>query len=172
MKQTSRISWSRSFQGLRPRTLSSPSYGVRPRIALSAVLLPAPFGPINPRMRPSSTLRLIPSSATVVPNVLRRPRASMQAMMLRCLLALLRSRRLGRRLQFFLGNPEPLDGGGNAGPVFAKKLFAFGLEQQVASAGLHEHPKAAPGFDQFLVHHFLVGFEDRERVHPILGCDI
>src|SRR2546427_179163 len=35
---------------------------------------------MSPRMRPSSTCRSIPSSATVAPKVLRRPRASMHTM--------------------------------------------------------------------------------------------
>ena len=61
-------------------------------MALSAVVLPAPLGPISPRMRPSSTRISMPSNAIVVPNSLRRPRASMHAMAL----ALLFSRtRLG-----------------------------------------------------------------------------
>src|SRR5438552_3172700 len=80
MKQTSRMSSSRSRHGLRPSTRNSPSYGVSPRMALSAVVLPAPLGPMSPSMRPSSRRRSTPSSATVVPYALRRPRASMHAM--------------------------------------------------------------------------------------------
>src|SRR5216684_2761238 len=49
-------------------------------MALSAVVLPAPLGPMSPRMRPSSIRKSMPSSATVVPNALRRPRASMTVM--------------------------------------------------------------------------------------------
>ena len=48
------MSSSRFVHGSRPSTFNSPSYDVSPRIALSAVVLPAPFGPIIPRMRPSS----------------------------------------------------------------------------------------------------------------------
>src|SRR5882672_11479530 len=82
MNETSRMSPSRFVHGSRPRTFNSPSYEVSPRIALSAVVLPAPFGPIIPRMRPSSTCKSMPFSATVVPNALRRPRASIVAMAL------------------------------------------------------------------------------------------
>src|SRR5438270_8882003 len=96
-------------------------------MALSAVVLPAPFGPISPRMRPSSTPRSTPSSAMVVPKALRRPRASMQAMASAVLLAGLgRLRFVGLRLrgvlllllvgaveQFFRFQPEPLDRRGN-----------------------------------------------------------
>src|SRR5438105_905629 len=53
---------------------------VQQRIALSAVVLPAPFGPINPRMRPSSTRRSTLSKAMVVPKTLRRSRASIHTM--------------------------------------------------------------------------------------------
>jgi hypothetical protein len=45
----------------RPRT------AVRPRIALSAVVLPAPFGPIRPTIRPAEMSKSMPSSATVLP---------------------------------------------------------------------------------------------------------
>ena len=34
---------------------------------LSAVVLPAPLGPMRPTMRPGSTLKITPSSATVAP---------------------------------------------------------------------------------------------------------
>ena len=79
MNETSRMSSSRAFHGSRPRTFNCPSYGMNPRIALSAVVLPAPLGPMTPRMRPSSTRKSMPSSATVVPKTLRKPRASIVA---------------------------------------------------------------------------------------------
>src|SRR6202171_3778674 len=79
MNETSRISSSRALHGSRPSTDNFPSYDVRQRIASSAVVLPAPLGPMSPRMRPSSTRRSTLSNATVVPKVLRRPRASIVA---------------------------------------------------------------------------------------------
>src|SRR2546423_8156637 len=167
MKQTSRISWSRSAQGLRPSTRSSPSNAVRPRMALSAVLLPAPFGPMSPRMRPSSTRRLMPSSATVVPNVLRRPRASIQGMTLALLLSSIARRRArGGGIQFFLSQAEPLNGGGDPGPLFGQKFLAFALQQQIACAGFDEHPEPALHLDQILIHHVLVGFQNRQGIDP------
>ena len=56
MKQTCSISSSRCVRGSRPSTFSSPSKSVRPRIAFSAVVLPAPLGPIRPTMRPGCDL--------------------------------------------------------------------------------------------------------------------
>src|SRR5262249_34680169 len=98
-----------------------------PRIALSAVVLPAPLGPISPTMRPSSTRKLMLSSAMVVPNALRRPRASMHGMVLalllgRCRLGGLRLGAIRRRKEFFRLQAQPLNGGVYPGPFFAKKL--------------------------------------------------
>src|ERR1700687_5269090 len=180
MKQASRISWSRSFHGSRPSTLSSPWYEVSPRIALSAVVLPAPLGPMSPRMRPSSTRRSTPSSATVVPNVLRRPRASMHAMASALLFGGIRLRGLRRRglrrrpraiQEFFRLQAKPLDGGLDPRPLFAQELLPLALQQQAARAGIDEHAKAAPGLDQPLVHQFLIALQDRERIDPIFGRD-
>src|SRR5688572_11551245 len=174
MKQTSRMSWSRSSQGLRPSTRNSPSNGVMPRIAFSAVLLPAPFGPIRPRMRPSSTRTLIPSSATVVPYTFRRPRASIQAMiLLLLLLGFCGSRRSGGCFhQFFRGQTEPLDGFGDAGPLLGKKLLAFALEQQLPGTRFDEHAQPPLFLDQVFVDHLLVSFQDRERVDSVFRRDV
>src|SRR5882724_1218451 len=183
MKQASRISWSRSVQGSRPSTFSSPWYGVRPRIALSAVVLPAPLGPMSPRIRPSSTRKLTPSTAMVVPKALRRPRASMHAMASSLFLG--RIRLAGFRLcairrrpavcavqQFFCLQPEPLNGCVDPGPFFAKKLLPFALQQQTARAGIDEHAEAASGFDQPFVHQLLIPLQDREWIYPVFGRDI
>src|SRR5438093_4700814 len=142
MKETSRISWLRSFQGSRPSTFSSPWYGVRPRIALSAVVLPAPLGPMSPRMRPSSTRRLMPSNATVVPYALRRPRASMQTIVSALLLEL---------QQIFRFQAEPLNGCVDPGPFFGEELLAFAPQQQISRAGLDEHAEASLRLDKLLV---------------------
>src|SRR3982074_569601 len=146
---------------------------MRPRIALSAVVLPAPLGPMSPRMRPSSTRKSMPSSATVVPKVLRRPRASMQAMALALLLCRLRRRtRFGGIQQFFRGQAEPLNGGVDPGPLFREKLLAFALEQQIARAGLDEHAEASLLLDELIVHQMLVTLQNRERIDPVFGRDI
>src|SRR5437667_2279532 len=152
MKETSRMSSSRAAQGSRPRTFNSPSYEVSPRIALRAVLLPAPFGPISPRMRPSSTRKSTPSSAVVVPKTLRRPRASMQAMASALLLSGFRRLMFcGCIQQFFRRQTEPLNGCVDPGPVFGKKLPAFAFEQQIARASFDEHAETAPALDKPLV---------------------
>src|SRR5437016_2748193 len=131
MKETSCMRWSRSVHGSRPSTFKSPSYEVRPRIALSAVVLPAPLGPISPRMRPSSTRKSTPSSAVVVPNALRSPRASMTDMASAFLLFGFLGFRLGlvaRAIQQFLWfESEPLNGNLDPGPLLGKKFLAFAL---------------------------------------------
>src|SRR5437016_867936 len=172
MKETSRMSCSRALQGSRPSTINFPSYEVRPRIALSAVVLPAPLGPMSPRMRPSSTRRSMPSSATVVPKVLRTPRASIHAISLGPLLSIIRCgvRSLGEQL--FRLQAEPLDGGLNSGPLFGKELLAFALQQQVARAGIDKHAAAPFGFHKPFVHQLLIALQDRERIHAIVGCDV
>src|SRR6266581_6552139 len=111
---------------------------MRPRIAWSAVLLPAPFGPTSPRMRPSSTRRSTPSRAMVVPKVLRRPRASMHGMASALLLGGIRRRRAGTQ-EFLRVQTEPADGGVDPGPVLGEKLLAFAVQQQFARTGIDEH---------------------------------
>src|SRR5437667_3166836 len=158
MKETSRMSCSRALQGSRPSTVNVPSYEVRPRIALSAVVLPAPLGPMSPRMRPSSTRKLMPSSATVVPNALRSPRASMHAMASSLLLCSIRRRRVGwgSLQQFFRRQAESLNGCVDPGPLFGKKLLAFASEQQIARARLDEHAETALLLDKLLVDQLLI----------------
>src|SRR4029077_17337310 len=142
-------------------------------MALSAVLLPAPLGPMSPRMRPSSTRRSIPSSAMVVPKVLRRPRASMTDMV--STLLLVSSRRpngCGSVQQLLRCQAEPLDGCVDPGPLFGQKLLAFDLQQQIARAGIDEHSATSLALDELLVDQFLVALQDRDRIDPILGRDI
>src|SRR6266498_2685185 len=168
MNETSRISSSRLVHGSRPSTFSSPWYEVRPRIALSAVVLPAPFGPIIPRMRPSSTRKSMPSSATVVPNVLRSPRASMQAMA--SVLLLFGSP--GDFQEFFRAEAESSNCRVNSRPMFGEKFLSFGFHQQTVRTGFDEHAQAAPLLDEFLIYQSLVSLEHSEWIHAVLGCDI
>src|SRR6266480_1046604 len=144
MKETSRMSCSRAAQGSRPSTFNSPSYEVRPRIALSAVVLPAPLGPMSPRMRPSSTRKSTPSRAMVVPKTLRRPRASMQAMVSALLLSSFGRPALYRSIeQLFWCQTEPLNGCVDPGPMLHEELLAFAFEQQIGRAGFDEHAETA-----------------------------
>src|ERR1700674_309418 len=172
MKQTSRMSISRSLQGSRPSTRRSPWYGVSPRIALSAVVLPAPLGPMSPRMWPSSTRKSTPSSAMVVPKALRRPRASMLAMAS----ALLSSRRVPAGCdgiqQFLRCQPEPLNRRMDPGPFFRKKLLALALQQQIARAGIDEHAETSLLLDKLLVARLLMALQTRERIDRVFGRPI
>src|SRR5215472_770613 len=142
---------------------------MRPRIALSAVVLPAPLGPMSPRIRPSSTRKSTPSSAMVVPKVLRRPLASMHAMASALLLSIIRVCRLQ---QFFRSQTQPLDGCVNPGPFLRQKLAALALQQQTACISFDEHAEASLLFDQLLVNQLLVALQDRERIDPVFGRDI
>src|SRR5216683_6377730 len=137
-------------------------------MALSAVVLPAPLGPMSPRMRPSSTRKSMPSSATVVPKAFRRPRASMHAMASALLLFgfRLRPADCASRQQFFPCQAEPLNGCVDPGPLFRKKLLAFALQQQIARAGLDEHAEASPLLHKLLVYQLLIAFQNRERIDP------
>src|SRR5438105_10388637 len=139
---------------------------------------------MSPRMRPSSTRRSTPSSAIVVPKVLRRPRASMHVMVSALLfLAGVRLggfRRCGLRRrpafcpvqEFFRFQTEPLNDGVNAGPVFAEKLLPLALQQQFACAGIDEHAETSSALDQPLIHQLLIALQDRERIDPIFSRDI
>src|SRR5262249_27709939 len=115
-------------------------------------------------MRPSSTRRSTPSSATVVPKALRRPRASMVAMASALL--------LGRLQQLLRLQAQPLNGCVDPRPLLGKKFLALALEQLVARALPDEHPQTALLLDQLLVDQFLVALQNRDRIEPILGRDI
>ena len=52
-----------------PRSQPSPEVGLsKPSSSLTAVVLPAPFGPRNPKISPRGTVIVSPASATVLPN--------------------------------------------------------------------------------------------------------
>src|SRR3954449_7917750 len=133
-------------------------------MAWSAVLLPAPFGPMMPRMRPSSTWRSTPSSAMVAPNALRSPCASMQAMSTLLFHDAVQ--------QLFRRQPQPADRCVDPRPVFGEKLLALGFQQQLARTNIDVHPAAALLLDELLVDELLVGLQDRDRVEPVIGGDV
>src|SRR6266446_891310 len=173
MNETSRMSSSRAFQGSRPSTVKFPSYEVSPRIALSAVVLPAPFGPMRPRIRPYLTRRSTLSSATVVPKTLRSPCASIVAIRL----ALLPLSRLGTPLrrggiELLLGQTKPLNLFRNSRPFVSEKFLTFALQQQIARAGSNEHAKTSLHLDQLLIDQLLIRLQNGERIDPILGRDV
>src|SRR5438045_7234034 len=128
-------------------------------MAFKAVVLPAPLGPMSPRMRPSATRKSMLSRAMVGPKALRRPRPSMTDM---ASVVLLFGGRLGARFcgaveQFFRLEAEPLNGCSEPGPFFGEELLAFALQQQIARAGIDEKAEAAPGLDKAFVRKLLIG---------------
>src|SRR5260221_5085907 len=131
---------------------------------------------MRPRMRPSSTRRLIPSSATVVPKTLRRPRASMHVMVSGLLFwrvgwGVLRGPfAVGSGIQqFFGGETESLNGGVDPWPLFLEKLLTLALQQQIARAGIDEHAAASLALDELLVDQLLIALQDRDRIDAELG---
>src|SRR5207237_10822328 len=133
-------------------------------MAFSAVVLPAPLGPMNPRIRPSSTRRSMPPRATVAPKALRRPRASMHAMASVLLLGgigLGCFRRFGGSAicavqKFLCLQAEPLNSCRDSGHFIAQKFPTLPLQQQASRAGVDEHAAASPAFDQAFVHQLLI----------------
>src|SRR5215472_8256689 len=108
-------------------------------MAFSAVVLPAPFGPMIPTTRPSCTRRSIPSSATFAPNALRNPRASMHAMASALLLFIFRLRLAVLAQQLFLLQAQSLDRRRDARPLFVQKPFALARQQHFARSLVEEH---------------------------------
>src|SRR5947208_16762782 len=104
---------------------------------------------MSPRMRPSATRRSTPSSATVVPKVFRRPRASMQAISSAPLLRCVGSQQVGQR------ETEALDRRLDPRPLLGEKSLSLRFQQEVARAGVHEHPATAPALDELLVDELL-----------------
>src|SRR5579864_7281060 len=143
-------------------------------MALSAVVLPAPLGPISPRMRPSSTRKSTPSTAMVAPKALRRPRASMHAMASVLLLSGVRRRAVfcGSVQQLLRCQAKALNGRVDSGPLFGKEPLAFTPQQQVAGAGIDEHAATSFALDQLLVHQLLIALENGEGIYAILRRDI
>src|SRR5258708_25911243 len=138
---------------------------------------------MSPRMHRAQTRKLMPSSAMVVPNALRRPRASMTVMASALLLGGIRvgdfrrrgirRRPAGRPVQeFFRLQAEPLNRCVDPGPFFSKKLLPVALQQQTARAGIDEHAEAASALDQTLVHQLLIALQHRERIDSIFSRDI
>src|SRR2546426_1126509 len=130
---------------------------------------------MSPTMRPSAIRKLMPSSAMVLPKALRRPRASMHAMGSTVLLLFSLRRRSAspaRIQQFFRFQAKPLNGCVDPGPLFAKKLLTFALQQQTACAGIDEHAKASSGLDKPFVHQLLITLQNREWIDPKFGRDI
>src|SRR5438477_575119 len=74
--------------------------------------------------------------------------------------------------QLLRSQAEPLNGRVDPGPFLGEKFLAFALQQQIARAGIDEHAEASPLLDELLVDQLLIGFQNRERIDPILGCDI
>src|SRR2546421_11845697 len=128
---------------------------------------------MSPRMRPSSTRKSTPSSAMVVPNVLRRRRASMQAMASALLLFLRwRPARCRRIEQFFRCETEPANGCVDPRPMLGKKFLAFAFEQQLVRTGFDEHAETSLFLDNLVVDQFLIRLQNSERINPIFRRDI
>src|SRR5438445_9502811 len=129
---------------------------------------------MRPTMRPSSTRKSTPSTATVVPKALRRPRASMHAMASALLLFHFRLRPASCRTveQFFRRETEPLNRSVDPGPFFGKEPLAFALQKQIACTGIDEHAETSLALDKPLVHQLLIALQNRERIDSVFGRDV
>src|SRR5690242_16662768 len=117
-------------------------------MALSAVVLPAPLGPMRPTIRPASTVKFTASRARVVPKFLVRPRASIIAVIVlprRGLRRPGRSMRFGALLQQ-LGRrkAQALDRRVNLGPLLFEEARLLVLHERLARSFTHEHAAATP----------------------------
>src|SRR3954454_23180686 len=118
-------------------------------MAFRTVVLPAPLGPISPRIRPCSTCRSMLSTATVFLNTLRRPRPSISAISAVLLFGI--GIRWHNLQQVFRGQAEALDPCGDARPLLCEKSLAPSGQQQLLSSIHHEHSQPPSFLDQFLV---------------------
>src|SRR5262249_26873069 len=135
------------------------------------VVLPAPFGPMSPTIRPSSICKSTPSRATVSPNVLRKPRASMHCKRSALPLPPLRFGGFPLRSaqELVHAEAEPLNAGVDPRPLLVEKPFPFGLDQRIACSLVDEHAPASPRLHQAFVGQVLVSLENRERIDPVFG---
>src|SRR5579859_2299553 len=143
-------------------------------MARSALVLPAPLGPMRPTMRPASILKLARSNATCAPYFLVRFFASMSGAMISFVLGFAAgrrgrvgdSRRLGK--QFLRGESEPVDDGENLRPILVEEAFALAGQQQPPRAIAHVHAPSAALFDQIFIDQLLIALEHGEGIEPIV----
>src|SRR5712691_3090215 len=116
---------------------------------------------MSPTMRPSSTRKSTPSTATVVPKALRRPRASMHVMASELLLFHFRLRPASCRTveQFFRRETEPVNRSVDPWPFFVKEPLAFSLQKQIACTVMDEHAETLLTLDNPLVHQLLIALQ-------------
>src|ERR1700722_18032738 len=136
-------------------------------MARRAVVLPAPFGPMSPTMRPASMARLTLSSATCEPYFLLKFRASISGAMgisfLDIAAAGRRCRLCGRRClreQFFGRETKPVDHRQNLRPLLVQKPSPLAAQQQPARSLAPVHAAAAALLDQAFIDQLLVALED------------
>src|SRR5262249_8966991 len=115
-------------------------------MALSAVVLPAPLGPMRPTIRPASTLKFTASSARVVPKFLVSPRASIIVVIA---LSRRRLRRPGCSMRFRAlpqqlgsGKPQALDRCVDLRPLLFEEARLLVLHERLARSFAHEHAAA------------------------------
>src|SRR3569833_3358375 len=145
-------------------------------MALRAVVLPAPFGPMRPTMRPVSIEKLTWSRARVLRKFFVRPRASIIVVIV---LSRARGgdlRRPGRSMGFGTlaeqlggGQTQALDRRVDPRPLVIEKSGSLVFHERLTHPNTHEHSATSPLFDQLLVHQLLITLEDRQRIQPELG---
>src|ERR1700720_2421356 len=122
-------------------------------MVLSAVVLPAPFGPMRPTIRPASTSKLTASSA-------RTPRYDLvSARALTISLIIISWCRGPWRTgsgdaafqKLAWRESEPLHGRVDLGPLFSEEALTLVREQGLACAGTDEHAQTAALLNELLI---------------------
>ena len=125
---------------------------VSPRMALRAVVLPAPFGPMRPTMRPGWTVKLTPSSARCAPNALRQaPRFNYCCHLLHPVLrgpggTLPPAAAAPSRSRSLAESPSLLDAGEHLRPLVLEEALPLVLQQRLARPDVHEHARGRGAF--------------------------
>ena len=167
MKHTSCISASRWVRGSSPSTFSSPSNGISPSTAFSVVVLPEPFGPIRPTMRPAGMSKLTLSTATLLAVALGQALGGNHG-------AHAASSGVGGALQqLFAGRrPRRWMRSTIAGHSSRRKRSRSLASSFSRRAFGHVHAKSPSFFDKVVVDQLLVRARDGDRIELVVGGDL
>ena len=174
MKQTSRISWSRCDPGI---ASEHPQLALIRSEAEDRVERGGLAGAVRADEAEDAAFfdaQIDAVQRDVVPYVLRRPRASMQAMASALLLVVFDGRPRAAAL-----SAVPLGSGRAArmvawilGHSSARNFSRSAFSNSSRAPAVDEHAQAALLLDELLVDELLVGLQHRERIDPIFGGDV
>src|SRR5271165_3845802 len=148
-------------------------------MARSAVVFPAPLGPMRPTMRPGSIVKFTSSSATCDPYFLDRCCARISAALGTSVILVSGSPRRrrgmgecgGPREQLLRRESQPMDDRKDLRPFLVEEALALAGEQHPPRAVAHIHAASAALLHELFVDQLLVPLQHREGVQPIRGSD-